>query len=95
MTNQGDSKPDQKRNDYMNEQLLKDEENYSDEENHSSSKVGEFEYPSISFYVIFCLMINCQALGFGTTVSFTGPTLDDIAADLNLCGKKKIRKGLI
>eukprot|EP00615_Pteridomonas_danica_P006474 CAMPEP_0114361172 /NCGR_PEP_ID=MMETSP0101-20121206/24492_1 /TAXON_ID=38822 ORGANISM="Pteridomonas danica, Strain PT" /NCGR_SAMPLE_ID=MMETSP0101 /ASSEMBLY_ACC=CAM_ASM_000211 /LENGTH=439 /DNA_ID=CAMNT_0001505931 /DNA_START=925 /DNA_END=2240 /DNA_ORIENTATION=+ len=86
MTNQGDSKPDQKRNDYMNEQLLKDEENYSDEENHSSSKVGEFEYPSISFYVIFCLMINCQALGFGTTVSFTGPTLDDIAADLNLCG---------
>lgn len=68
-----------------NEHLIKDDDEYENEDEYDEEE-SNYKYPPISNYIMFCLMVNCQAIGFGTTVSFTGPTLDDISDDLNLCG---------
>ena len=40
----------------------------------------------VAFYLPLCLLINVSTLGFGTTLSFTGPTISVITDDLGLCG---------
>ena len=41
----------------------------------------------MKFYAPFILLVNLSTLGFGTTISFTGPTIGDIIDDLSLCGR--------
>ena len=47
--------------------------------------VKEIIYPPFAQYLVFCLIVNAQALSFGTTISFTGPTLSTIIDDMQLC----------
>jgi len=48
--------------------------------------IKEILYPPFSQYLVFCLIVNMQALSFGTTISFTGPTLSTIIDEMQLCG---------
>ena len=45
------------------------------------------EYPPLSHYLPFFLLLNMSALSFGTTISFTGPNIDAMINDLSLCGR--------
>lgn len=44
------------------------------------------QYPPLRHYLPFFSLLNVSALGFGTTIAFTGATLADVTKDMDLCG---------
>jgi hypothetical protein len=76
-----------KKDNYRAQLIKPDEEEEEDDfEEQDDILERDVKYPPITYYVWFCIFVSCQALGFGATVSFTGPTMDSISKDLNLCG---------
>ena len=75
-------RPSLRSNDDKTEALLQRVLNSSVDDRNSSEEPQY--YPALSTYLPWFLLVNCQALAFGFTISFTGPTIMDIIADTGI-----------
>ena len=68
---------------FEDEHDTKDRDEASETE-HGTIEPEEETYPALLSYLPFGLLVNISAVSFGTTVSFTGPTINAIISDLKV-----------